>query len=95
MSRPNREKMLQLIVDILYDQLVDVKKELEDGREAISDKRKHKLRYTLRLVSKTLAEVLEVIPDEVSAEDLLRIISRAEKVVSRRYRARVPIARKN
>jgi len=77
-------------VDTLFGQLSEVKQELDQSRESLSEKQKHRLQLTLRLLSKTFAEVLSLQPEELTEDGILIIITRAAKAAPRRYRDKLP-----
>jgi hypothetical protein len=51
------------------------------------------LRLTLRLLSKSLSEILALEPEQVTKDGILTIISRVAKAAPRRYRQALIAAR--
>ena len=89
----SREELLQFVIDTLYAELVQVKTELDEREEKVGDRQRQRLRLTLRLLSKSLAEILALEPEQVTKDGILIIISRVTEAAPRRYRQALIAAR--
>ena len=79
--------MFRFIANCLFDEIKLIRREL--GKDYVPVRRRQSLRQMLRFLSSTLAQVLSLAPDEMSQDELARLIRDVPDVAPRRLRSRL------